>query len=99
MKVLQNMDSAAEELPKSKEYIIQYLASVPESIPPLKAFALGMSAKMEIFSGNNSVAEKLIEEVKALDPYFSRASAIPSVAIFDPPNKIDQHFSSFFSRY
>ncbi len=99
MKVMQNRETAEKELPEAKKYIEQYLVTVPEPIPPLKAFAVGMLAKFEMFSGNNAEAEKLMEEAKALDPYFSRASAIPSVALFEPPNKIDQHFSSFFSWY
>ena len=99
MKVMQNRDAAEKELPEAKEYIEQYLASVPEPIPPLKAFAIGMLAKLEMFSGNNAEAEKLMEEAKILDPHFSRASAIPSLALFEPPNKIDQHFRSFFSWY
>jgi tetratricopeptide (TPR) repeat protein len=99
MKVMQNREAAEKELPEAKEYIEQYLASLPEPIPPLKAFALGMLAKLEMFSGNNADAEKLMEEAKSLDPHFSRASAIPSMALFEPPNKIDQHFKSFFSWY
>lgn len=99
MKVMQNRDAAEKELPEAKKYIEQYLASQPEPIPPLKAFALGMLAKFEMFSGNNVEAEKLMEEAKTLDPHFSRASAIPSLALFEPPNKIDQHFKSFFSWY
>ena len=99
MKVMQNRDAAEKELPEAKKYINQYLASEPEPIPPLKAFAIGMLAKFEMFSGNNAESEKLMEEAKSLDPHFSRASAIPSLALFEPPNKIDQHFRSFFSWY
>jgi len=99
MKVMQNRDAAAEELPKSKEYIEQYLASIPEPIPPLKAYAIGMLVKIEMFSGNNAEAEKLMEEAKSLDPYFSRTFGIPSLALFEPADKLDHHFSSFFSPY
>jgi len=99
MKVMQNRDAAEKELPEAKVYIEEYLASEPEPIPPLKAFAIGMLAKLEMFSGNDADAEKLMEEAKMLDPHFSRASAIPSLALFEPPNKIDQHFKSFFSWY
>lgn len=99
MKVMQNRDAATVELPKSKEFIKQYLETTPEPLPPLKAWSKGMLANMEMFSGNNEKAEKLMEEAKALDTHFSRASAIPSEALFVPPNKIDQHFRSFFSWY
>jgi tetratricopeptide (TPR) repeat protein len=99
MKVMQNRDVAETELPKSKIYIEQYLASVPEPIPPLHAYALGMLAKTEMFLGNNEEGQKIREEAKALDPYFSSAFAIPSLAIFEPPTKINHHFRSFFSPF
>lgn len=99
MKVMQNKDAATVELPKSKEYIEKYLETLPEPIPPIKAWAIGMQAKIEMFSGNNEKAEKLMEKAKTLDAHFSRVSAIPSAALFVPPNKIDHHFRSFFSWY
>ncbi len=99
MKVMQNRELAGTELPKSKEYIEKYLGSVPTPIPPLQAYALGMLAKIEMFSGNNDEAEKIMEKAKALDPYFSRAFGIPSLALFEPPNTLDHHFTSFFSPF
>ena len=99
MKVMQNKDAAATEIPKSKEFIEKYQASKPEPIPPLKAFSIGMLVNFEMFSGNNADAEKLMAEAKALDPYFSRAFGIPSLAIFEQPDKLDHHFQSFFSPY
>ena len=99
MKVMQNREAAAEELPKAKEYITQYLASVPEPIPPLKAYAVGTLAKFEMFSGNNAEAEKLTKEAKSLDPYFSQAFGIPWLGMFEPADKLDYHFLSFFSPY
>jgi Tfp pilus assembly protein PilF len=99
MKVMQNRDAAENELPKAKKYIKQYLASVPEPIPPLKAYAIGTLAKFEMFSGNNAEAEKLMEEAKSLDPYFSRAFGLPSLALFEPADKLDHHFQSFFSPF
>jgi tetratricopeptide (TPR) repeat protein len=99
MKVMQNKDSATEELPKAKNYIKQYLASKPEPIPPLKAYALGMMVNMEMFSGNNTEAEKVMEEAKSFDPYFSRAFGIPWLGMFEAPDKLDHHFLSFFSPF
>jgi len=99
IKVMQNRDAAEKELPEAKKYIKQYLASAPEPIPPLKAYAIGTLAKFEMFSGNNAEAEKLMEEAKSLDPYFSRAFGLPSLALFEPADKLDHHFSSFFSPY
>jgi len=99
LNVMQNQEVAATELPKSKKYIEKYLASEPAPIPPLHAFSLGMLAKIEMFSGNNEEAQKLMEKAKTLDPYFSRASAIPAASLFIPPDETDQNFSSLFSWY
>ena len=99
MKVMQNRDAAAQELPKAKEYVDQYLSSTPEPILPLKAYALGMLVNMEMFSGNKEAGEKLMKEAKALDPYFFRAFGIPSLAQFEPPTEQDHYFQSFFSPF
>jgi tetratricopeptide (TPR) repeat protein len=99
LKVMQNQELAETELPKSKKYIEKYLASEPAPIPPLHAFSLGMLAKIEMFSGNNEEAQKLMEKAKTLDPYFSRASAIPAASLFIPPDEADHNFRSFFSWY
>ena len=99
MKVMQDRSKAAEELPKSKIYIDEYLASNPEPIAPLKAYALGMKVKTEMFTGNKEEGEKIMAQAKEIDPYFSRAFGIPSLYVFEPPNQIDHHFSSFFSPF
>jgi len=99
MKVMQNRELAEKALPKASEYIDQYLTSMPEPIAPLKAYAIGTKARIAMFSGDNEQAEKLTAEAKALDPYFSRAFGIPSLAIFEPPTKEDHFFQSFFSPF
>lgn len=99
MKVMQNRDIADEELPKSKVYIEKYLTSEPEPIPPMKAYAIGMLAKTEMLQGNRDESQKIMEDAKALDPYFSRAFGIPSLATFEAPDKVDHHFQSYFSPY
>ena len=99
MKVMQNRDLAKEELPKAKVFIEQYLASKPAPIPPLKAYAVGMMVKVEMFLGNKAESEKLMEEAKLLDPYFSRAFGIPALATFEPLDKEDHYFISFFSPF
>jgi tetratricopeptide (TPR) repeat protein len=99
MKVMQNKDVAAIELPKAKEYIEQYLVSKPKPIPPLNAYALGNKAQIEMFLGNNAEAENIMEKAKALDPYFSQAFGIPWLGMFEAPDKLDHHFLSFFSPF
>jgi len=99
MKVMQNKDLAAVELPVAKACIEKYLASTPEPIIPIKAYARGLLTKIEMFQGNQAEAEKLMEEAKALDKYFSRASGVPNLLLFDRPDQISHHYFSFFSPF
>jgi tetratricopeptide (TPR) repeat protein len=98
-KVMQNKDLAKTELPVEKKYLEAYLKSTPAPIIPLKAYAMGLLVRVDMFLGNQAQAEKLMEETKALDPYFSRASGIPTLILFDPPDKICHHYFSFFSPF
>lgn len=99
MMVMQNKDLANTELPLAKKMIERYLISVPEPVIPLKAYAMGLLTKIEMFLGNQAEAEKLMEKTKALDPYFSRASGIPSLLLFIPPDQISHQYSSFFKPF
>jgi tetratricopeptide (TPR) repeat protein len=94
--VMQNKDLADTELPVAKTFIEKYLNSKPEPVIPMKAYAIGALARCEMFLGNQAEAEKLMEEAKSLDPYFSRASGVPTLLLFDPPDQISHHFFSFF---
>ncbi|NQV01171.1 MAG: hypothetical protein HQ542_00865, partial [Bacteroidia bacterium] len=94
--VMQNRELADSLLPISAKFINKYLASEPTPVIPLQAYATGMLVKTEMFTGHKEEAEKLMEEAKALDPYFSRASGIPGASLFEPPDKISHHFTSFF---
>jgi Tfp pilus assembly protein PilF len=98
-KVMQNKDLAKSELPMAKLFLVEYLKSVPGPIVPLKTYAMGLLVRVEMFLGNQAESEKLMEEAKALDPYFSRASGVPTLMLFDPPDKICHHYFSFFSPY
>jgi tetratricopeptide (TPR) repeat protein len=96
MGVMQNKDLADSLLPISASYINRYLESNPAPPVPMKAYALGMLVKTKMFTGHKEEAEKLMEEAKSLDPYFSRAFGIPSRSLFDPPDVINNHYFSFF---
>ena len=98
-KVMQNKDLAASELPAAKAYIEKYLQSSPAPVVPLKAYAMGLLMRCEMSLGDQAGAEKLMEEAKTLDPYFSRASGVPNLLLFDPPDQISHHFFSFFRPY
>lgn len=98
-KVMQNGELAQTELPIAKTYLEKYLNSKPEPIIPLKAYTIGWQARVEMFLGNQSESERLMEEAKQLDPYYSRATGIPTLLLFDPPDQISHHYFSFFSPY
>jgi len=99
MKVMQNKDLSKAELPVAKGLLEEYLTSIPEPNIPLKAYTMGLLVRVDMFLGNQAKAEKLMEETKALDPCFSRASGIPTLLLFDEPDKISHHYFSFFSPY
>lgn len=99
MKVMQNRELSNSEIPLSKKYLEKYLASVPEPNIPLKAYTLGLLARAEMILGNKEESEKKIEQAKSLDPYFSRASGVPTLLLFDPPTQISNHFFSFFKPF
>ncbi len=94
--VMQNRELADSLLPISADYTEQYLAGEPAPVIPLQAYATGMLVKTKMFTGHKEEAEKLMEKAKSLDPYFSRASGIPSQSLFEPPDIINHHFGSFF---
>lgn len=99
MVVMQNKDLAKAELPLAKVCIERYLKSSPEPIIPLKAYAKGLMALTEMFLGNKAEADKLVEEAKKLDNHFSRATGIPTLLLFDPPDQISHHYFSFFTPF
>ena len=99
MMVMQNKDLGAEQLPIAKTFLEKYLKSSPEPIIPLKTYTMGLLARVEMFLGNQSEAEKLMNDAKLLDPYFSWASGVPTLLLFDPPDQITHHYFSFFSPF
>ena len=99
MVVMQNKDLANTNLPLAKAFLERYLKAVPEPIIPLKAYAMGLLTRTEMFLGNKAEADKLMEQAKALDKYFSRASGIPTLLLFDSPEQQMHHYFSFFSPF
>ncbi len=94
--VMQNQDLGATELPIAKSYVEEYLNSKPEPIIPMKAYSIGLISIFERFLGNPEEADKREAEAKSLDPYFSKATGLPSLSLFDPPDKVCHHYFSFF---
>jgi tetratricopeptide (TPR) repeat protein len=99
MKVMQNQDQVKTELPVSITYFEEYLKTIPEPIVPLKAYTLGAISICERFIGNQVESDKLTEQATAMDKYFSRASGLPMLLLFDPPTQLSHHYVSFFSPF
>jgi hypothetical protein len=99
MKVMQSPDLAKTELPLAKTYLASYLQTIPAPVTPLKAYTLGLLARIEMVLGNQDTSDKLTAEAKSMDKYFSRASGVPTLMLFDPPDQICYHYFSFFSPY
>ncbi|MHC1777762.1 MAG: tetratricopeptide repeat protein [Lentimicrobium sp.] len=99
MMVMQDRELAATELPLAKIFFEKYLVTVPEPVVPLKAYTLGLLARVEMFMGNQEAGDKLMEEANALDKYFSKASGVPNLMLFEPPDKICHQYFSFFSPF
>jgi len=99
MVVMQNKDLANTNLPLAKAFLERYLKTVPEPIVPLKAYAMGLLTRTEMFLGNKTEADKMMEAAKSLDKYFSRAMGIPTLLLFDSPEQQMHHHFSFFSPF
>lgn len=99
MKVMQNMELAKVDLPIAKTYLENYLKTLPAPVVPLKAYTYGLLARIETALGNQKEGESLMAEAASLDKYFSKASGIPTLLLFDPPGQISHHYFSFFSPF
>lgn len=99
MKVMQNQDVAKKELPVAKAYLERYLKTLPEPVIPLKAYTLGLLSMSERFLGNQVDSDKLQVQATSLDKYFSKASGVPNLLLFDPPSQVIHHYFSFFSPF
>lgn len=98
-KVMANRELAGTELPIAKTYLKKFLNSKPMPIAPLRAYATGLMALTERFTGNETAAIKLQNDAKAIDPYYSTASGIPTLLLFDPPDQISHQYFSFFKPF
>ena len=95
MNARSNPASKKEALDLARESISRYLTTEP--VPPLKAYAMGLSSIIESWGGSEEEGEKLREQATAIDPYFSKAFAVPPRILFSPPYELS-HYHSYFLR-
>jgi tetratricopeptide (TPR) repeat protein len=93
------MDEKAREtsIPLAMQAVSDFLAAEP--IAPLKAYALGLMAKLNYAQGKEAEGDKWLEEAKAADAYFSKASGIPIADLFVPPDEISHNHSYLFQMF
>ncbi|MCU0613077.1 MAG: hypothetical protein MUE60_14980 [Candidatus Eisenbacteria bacterium] len=75
-------------------FVTRYLSSSP--IPPLRAYALGLSAMIESGKDNRDGVEEYRRQAAAIDPHFSKAFGIPPQVLFIAPDEVPHYHSYFF---
>ncbi len=84
------MSEEKEELPihlaAAEAAVLRYLEA--EHPAPMKAYALRMLSKVKHAAGDKEARDRLVEEAKELDPYHSRVTGNPSIALFTPPGTL-----------
>jgi tetratricopeptide (TPR) repeat protein len=87
-RVMRDRSKAETELPLAEAALREYLALDPAPIAPLKAWTLSNLARIKFFSGEEEDGKQLMAEARELDPFFSRATAVPGMEIYIPPGEI-----------
>jgi tetratricopeptide (TPR) repeat protein len=85
-KILRNKKLMETNLPLAEKAFKKYLDSEP--IPPLKAFTLYLLARIKSGTDDKKEAEELFEKAETTDPFYSRASGVPTLDLWTPPGEI-----------
>ena len=75
--------------PFAEKAFKRYLESEP--IPPLKAFALNLLSRIKRGLGDREGADELREQAESIDPYYSRASGVPTPDLWIAPGEISRN--------
>jgi tetratricopeptide (TPR) repeat protein len=81
-------------LPLAEQAITRFLDSDP--ILPLRAFALGLLARVKGGMGDNERYAQLVEEANTADPFFSKAFGVPTPDLFVPPGEVSHNHRYLF---
>jgi tetratricopeptide (TPR) repeat protein len=84
-------------IPAAEDAFNEYLATEP--IAPLKAYAVSGQARLKYIQGNKDEADKLAEQANTIDPYYSKASAIPDLDLLISPDEIPYAHSYMFQPF
>jgi len=83
--IMRDKTRAEALAPRSIAWLEKYLATEP--IAPLKAYALGIKGRLLMTGGDQAEGQRVLEEAKAVDPHYSRASGVPGAELFVPPGE------------
>jgi len=75
--------------PSAEKAFKKYLDSEP--IPPLKAFALNLLSRIKGGLGDQEGADELRTKAETIDPYYSRASGVPTPDLWVPIGEISHN--------
>lgn len=80
--------------PSAEKVFKRYLDSEP--IPPLKAFALFQLSRIKRGKGDQEEADELREKAETIDPYYSRATGVPTPDLWVPLGEISHNHRYLF---
>jgi tetratricopeptide (TPR) repeat protein len=75
--------------PLAEKAFKRYLDSEP--IPPLKAFALNLWSRIKRGMGDQEGADELREKAETIDPYYSKATGVPTPDLWVPLGEISHN--------
>ncbi|MFH2048332.1 MAG: hypothetical protein ABIJ12_02710 [bacterium] len=97
MKIWQDEQAKGTCIPLAITALNDFLETKP--IAPLKAYALGLLAKLNYAQDKKAEGAKYLEQAKATDAYFSKASGIPLADLFVPPGEISHNHTFLYKPF
>jgi cytochrome c-type biogenesis protein CcmH/NrfG len=89
--------AAKNALAMSESFLNKYLEI--EHRIPLKAFALGVLARVKMQQEDQAKSREILSQAKKLDPYYSKAFGVPDIDLFIPPEEISHQHRYLFLPY
>ena len=93
MSAMRDKSVMNDVLPLAEAALNKYLESNP--INPLKAFTYGLLAKVKWGSGDKDAGSEFRKKAAELDPFYSKASAVPGLMLFTALDEMQIHHSYF----
>jgi len=94
MTVMQGAGSKEEALKAAEKAAKRYLETDP--IPPMRAYALEILAKVKFGMEDEDAVKELREQASRIDPFHSKASGVPCVELFLPPDEVSHSHKYLF---